>query len=80
MWTVPNDGSHYTTPMLETTARKLADHIKEEHEKIQNIEGTTLNGKMPDTVNGRLIDPAAEKVWICSALVVLESAEPTPDN
>lgn len=80
LWTVPNDGSHYTNPVLEATARTLADRMKEDHEKIQSIETTGLNGKMPDIVNGRLIDPVAEKVWICSALVVLESVDPMSDS
>lgn len=80
-WTVPDDGTVYTAGALKSTAWKLAEVNLAEGEKILSVDDQPARNRlMSADVNGRLVDPVAEKVWICSALVVIEKTEPEVES
>lgn len=75
-WTRPNDGAPYTEADLLARAREIAETAKSANQKIVYVGNTAQNTQIPDLVNGRMVNPVAENVIICSAIVDLEEVEP----
>lgn len=78
-WTRPNDGAPYTQDDLLARAREIAETTKNVNQKIVYVGDTSQNTKIPDMVDGRMVNPIAENVIICSAIVDLEEVEPDPE-
>jgi hypothetical protein len=76
-WRRSNDTSRPVDTELQTKAKELVQQHLRENEVILDVGQLSGNSHMPADVNGRLVDPVAEKVtiWSCLFTIVLQEHE-----